>query len=256
MKVPPGNQLRYHEEIEIVGAPKNDFTPAPSNGHASTSEIGQVLAMMREDRQMFMAALERLSGAGSSQKAVEQALLLNGQVFSSAMPAVVKTLENVGGGSHSSSSNGMDEITKEFMRAAISKMMNPSDPIEAFSKMAAAMGNLGYKMGGNPNGGLATELARGLISALPQLAAHVGGIMDQYRRAEEAKLEQVKIMRGAPAHVLPRLRLRSAAAARNVIEMQPPRGDAGPYAAQSEQTMQTEQLFSTWNRNWWSCSAA
>ena len=247
-KVPPGNQLRYYEEIEIVGPPKNDFAPsASSNGNASSSEIGQVLAMMREDRQMWMAAIERLSGSGSSQKAVEQALLLNGQVFSSAMPAVVKTLEGVGGGSHGSSS--MDDLTKTFMQAAISKMLNPSDPIETFAKMATAMGSLGFKMGGNPSGGLAAELARGLIGTLPQLAAHVGGIMDQYRRAEEAKLQQVAIMRGAAGtHVITQPAAPAAQPAQtNVIEMPASaEATAGAPAAVNltqEQTMQAEQLF-------------
>jgi hypothetical protein len=253
MKVPVGDtdklQLKYNVDLKIEGTPKIGFAPAAStNGSASSSEIGQVLAMMREDRQMFMAAIERLSGAGSAQSAVQQALQLNGQVFSAAMPAVVKTLEGVGGGSHGSSP--MDELTRQFMAAAIQKMVNPADPIESFTKMANAMGALGFKTGGNNGGGLATELARGLMNALPQLTSHVAGIMDQYRRAEEAKLLQVQTMRGVPGtHVItqPAAAPAPQPAQSNVIEMQAPPADpqAAPAAGNltQEQTMQAEQLF-------------
>ena len=246
MKVPPGNQLRYYEEIEIVGAPKTDFSATSSSSNSpNNSEIAQVLAMMREDRQMFMAAIERMSGAGSSQEAVKQALTLNGQVFSAAMPAVVKTLEGVGGsGNHGA--GPMDDLTRTFMQAAISKMLNPADPIEQFAKMAGAMGTLGYKMGGNPQTSLTTELARGLLNALPQLAGHVGGIMEQYRRAEEAKLQQVAIMRGGPGtQVITQPAAPAAPApAPNVIQM--PAVDAQPPSAEQftqEQTLKTEEVF-------------
>jgi hypothetical protein len=250
MKVPIGDsdklQLKYNVDLKIEGSPKafsgqRDASPIPAN-----SEIAQVLAMMREDRQMFMAAIERLSGAGSSQEAVRQALALNGQVFSSAMPAVVKTLEGVNGTHSNGGSSGMDDLTKTFLQAAISKMLNPADPIEAFSKMAGAMSTLGFKMGGgNPNGGIAVELARGLVNALPQLAGHVGGIMDQYRRAEEAKLKTAALIRGQSITVEANHNPTPAAPAHtNVLEM--PAAPAAENSATSitpEQAMRAEEIF-------------
>ncbi|MBZ5662718.1 MAG: hypothetical protein LAO08_20140 [Acidobacteriia bacterium] len=253
MKVPVGDtdklQLKYNVDLKIEG-PQKAFSEQPaSNTGASNSEIGQVLAMMREDRQMFMAAIERLSGSGSAQSAVQQALALNGQVFSAAMPAVVKTLEGVGGGGHGSN-NPMDELTRTFLQAAITKMLNPADPIENFAKMAQAMGGLGFKMGGaNPTGGLAVELARGLMGALPQLAAHVGGIMDQYRRAEEAKMQTVAMMRGSPAPITVHPNSSPVAptpqpGTSNVIEM-PASAEpaAGATPMSPEQQMNAEQVF-------------
>jgi hypothetical protein len=248
LKIPVGEsdklQLRDNIDLKIEGVPKAFSEQGASTSVASSSEIGQVLAMMREDRQMFMAAIERLSGAGSSQEAVRQALALNGQVFSSAMPAVVKTLEGVNGGS-SNGGSGLDEITKQFMQAAISNMLNPSDPIEAFSKMAAAMGNLGYKMGGaNPNGGIAAELARGLINALPNLAGHVGGIMDNYRRAEEAKVNTAALIRGHnPAiTVAPNQPSAPQPPQTNILEMPAPPENTGG-AMSPEQQNAAEQVF-------------
>lgn len=248
LKIPPGSQLAYNEDLKIDGLPKTHSEALTSNGSAaSSSEIGQVLAMMREDRQMFMAAIERLSGSGSSQKAVEQALALNGQVFSSAMPAVVDTLARVGSANGGSNGGGgMDEITRRFLEAAISKMMNPADPIETFAKMTQAMGSIGFKMGGgNPSGGIAVELGRALIGTLPQLASHVGGIMDQYRRAEEAKLQHAALVRGqhvpaAPAAPQP------AAPPTKVLEMPAPAGDAATPAQgglTGDQAQQAEALL-------------
>jgi hypothetical protein len=174
---------------------------------------------------------------------VQQALTLNGQVFSAAMPAVVKTLEGVG--SHGAPAPSvMDDLTRQLMQAMIAKMLNPADPIENFTKMATAMGALGFKMGGNPSGGIAVELGRALISALPQLTAHVGGIMDQYARAEEAKLKHAAIVRGN--HVItsapqPQPAPPAPEPKTNVIEM-PQAEPAAPPAA-AAQADQTEQLF-------------
>jgi hypothetical protein len=249
-KIPVGEsdklQLRDNIDLKIEGAPKAFSEQGSSNSITPSGEIGQILAMMREDRQMFMAAIRELSGAGSSQKAVEQALQLNGQVFSAAMPAVVKTLEGVNGTTHSNGgSNGMDDLTKQFLQAAITKMLNPADPIEAFSKMAGAMSTLGFKMGGNPSGGLAVELARGLMGALPQLAAHVGGIMDQYRRAEEAKLQTAALIRGQTAiTVQPNPVVTPAPTPQtNVIEMPASAVQETSAGISPEQTMQAEQVL-------------
>lgn len=241
MKVPPGNQLRYYEEIEIVGPVKNNFDASVSTP-ASSDATSQLIALFREEMRAMREEMRAARGGDLGIEAVKQAMSLNGQVFSSAVPAVTAAINGGANGGHAPSP--MDELTRRFLDAAISKMLNPADPIENFAKMAQAMGSLGYKMGGaNPNGGLAAELARGLMGALPQLAAHVGGIMDQYRRAEEAKMQQVAMMKGLPApiNMAPNP---PAAPATNVIEMPPaanPSGDA-PVMTQ-EQSMNAEQLF-------------
>lgn len=249
LKVPIGDsdklQLKYNVDLKIEGSPKAFTEQGVSTSPTSTTEIGQILAMMREDRQMFMSAIRELSGAGSSQKAVEQALALNGQVFGAAMPAVVSTLQRVNEPHANNGSSGMDDLTKQFLQAAITKMLNPADPIESFSKMATAMSSLGFKMGGNANGGIAAELARGLMGALPQLAAHVGGIMDQYRRAEEAKLHHAALIRGqAPPIVVQPSPVPQPAPATNVIEMPAAPAENGTGAPMStEQSSAAEQLF-------------
>jgi hypothetical protein len=245
-KVPPGNQLRYFEEIEIVGSPKNDY-----DAHAAPTAMdatSQLIAMFREEMRAMREEMKLARGGDMGVEAIKQAMSLNGQVFTSAVPAVTNAISTAAG-AHNNGGNGMDEITKEFMRAAITRMVNPADPIESFSKMAAAMGSLGFKMNGNSSGNLAIELTRGLFNALPQLAAHVGGIMDQYRRAEEAKMQTAAIIRGqAPAmHVAPNA---PPAPQTNVIEMPPapaaenPATQSAPGAPMSpEQQQAAEQLF-------------
>jgi hypothetical protein len=236
MKVPPGNQLRYYEEIEIVGAAKNDVDVS-TLGPTASDATSQLIALFREEMRAMREEMRAARGGDLGIEAVKQAMSLNGQVFSSAVPAVTAAIN---GGAHGSG-NGMDEITKQFLQAAIAKMMNPSDPIEAFAKMAGAMGNLGFKMGGGPQVNLATELARGLMNALPQLAGHVGGIMDQYRRAEEAKMNTAALMRGAaPITVHAAQPSPSPAPQTNVLEMPPP---AAPAGITPEQQMNAEQVF-------------
>jgi hypothetical protein len=252
MKVPPGNQLRYFEEIEIVGAPKNDFISS-TTGPTAMDATSQLIALFREEMRAMREEMKASRGGDMGIEAVRQAMQLNGQVFSSAVPAVTNAISGANGSGHRDP-GPMDELTKTFMQAAIAKMLNPADPIEQFAKMATAMGTLGYKMGGaNASGSVAAELARGLLNALPQLASHVGGIMDQYRRAEEAKLQQVALMRGAPgARVITQPAAPAAPAepgpGTNVIEMPAaPATEANPAAAAgnltSEQTIQAEQLF-------------
>lgn len=250
LKVPIGDsskvQLKYNIDQKIDGTPKTESTP--SAGPTAMDATSQLIAMFREEMRAMREEMKLARGGDLGMDAVKQAMTLNGQVFSSAMPAVVKTLETVGNHSNGGSSSGMDDITREFMKAAIAKMLNPSDPIEAFAKMASAMGTLGFKMGGGAGGGIGLEIARGLMNALPQLAGHVGGIMDQYRRAEEARLQTAAIMHGksitvAPGHSSPASPGAAQPPQSNVLEMPAAPAVGAPPTLTQEQQMQAEQIF-------------
>jgi hypothetical protein len=249
MKVPPAKQLRYNEDIEIAGAPKEDAQIATP---AATDAVSQLVAMMREDRKVFLDELRQSRGGDLGLEAVKQALALNGQVFSSGASAVQTTLQNVATGGAGHAASPMDDLMKQFMTAAIAKMMNPADPIENFAKMAQAMAGLGFKM--NPMGGgggekLTDKLVMGLVNQLPTLTQHFAGIMDGYRRAEEAKANAAAITRGVqpPINVHP---IPQPAASQpppnNVIAMPAPQAEPeAPANGQptQEQLLQAEQMM-------------
>jgi hypothetical protein len=183
---------------------------------------------------------------------VKQALALNGTVFNSAASAATSTLQRLSNGGADHAPSPMDELMKQFMAAAIAKMMNPSDPIESFAKMAQAMGTLGFKMNPMGSGGgekLTDKLVMGLVNQLPTLTQHFAGIMDGYRRAEEAKANAAAIVRGVqpPINVAP-VQSPPAPQPPNVITMPSPQPDpaAAPAAngqPSSEQIAQAEEMM-------------
>jgi hypothetical protein len=242
MKCPPGSQLRYNEDLEIAGAPKED---TQIHAPAANDTTGQLIAMFRDEMRSLREEMKTARGGDLGLEAVKQALQLNGTVFSSAATAATGTLQRLaeGGGSHAP--NPMEGMMMQFMTAAISKMMNPADPIENFAKMAQAMAGIGFKIGGGAGSEkLMDKLALGLVNQLPVLTQHVAGIMDGYRRAEEAKLNAAAIQRGMqpPINVQPI----PPAAPSNVIAMPAPVPDpttAANGAASPEQLAQAEQML-------------
>ena len=246
MKVPPGKQLRYNVDIQIAGTPKRAEEIRPAANDATS----QMIAMFREELKSLRDELRVSRGGDLGLEAVKQALALNGTVFSSAATAATGTLQKLADGNGGAHAPGpMDDIMKQFMAAAIAKMLNPADPIENFSKMAQAMGALGFKMGGMAGSGekLTDKLVMGLVNQLPTLTQHFSGIMDGYRRAEEAKLNALALARGMqpPINVTPQPQPAAAPPPNNVVQMPSPQWEAPPANAQPtpEQIAQAEQMM-------------
>lgn len=105
-----------------------------------------------------------------------------------------------------------DDLTREFMRAMIVKMMNPPDPLDQIKTIIALMSALNTN-GGNPmvdkiiNGALdrfmnAPAVAPGgtvstgaaLVSQLPQIASYVSEAVKEWRVGSEAQLQTAQIM--------------------------------------------------------------
>jgi len=249
LKVGPGLQLRYNVDLKISGQPLNQPETRPNvmPGDAQS----QLLYMFREEMKALREELRQSRGGDLGLEAVKQALALNGTVFSSAATAATGTLQRLAdGGSGGGHAPGpMEDLMKTFMTAAIAKMLNPADPIENFSKMAQAMGALGFKMGGAPGGEkLVDKLALGLVNQLPMLTQHVSGIMDGYRRAEEAKLNALAITRGMqpPINVAPQPQPAAPPPPSNVVQMPSPQSEAPPVSngePTPEQVAQAEQMM-------------
>jgi hypothetical protein len=250
LKVGPGLQLRYNVDLKIGGQPitsaEQPRQPIPGDA------MSQLIFMVRDELKSLREELRTSRGGDLGLEAVKQALTLNGTVFNSAAAAATNTLEKLANGSGSHAAGPMDDIMKQFMAAAIAKMLNPADPIENFTKMASAMGALGFKM--NPMGGgggekLTDKLVMGLVNQLPTLTQHFGSIMDGYRRAEEAKLNAAAITRGVhpPINVSPIQQPAAPAPPPNVITMPAPQPEPAAPAANGqpsqEQLLQAEQMM-------------
>lgn len=248
LKVGPGLQLRYNVDLKISGQPLNvvERSVNPMPGDAQS----QLLFMFREEIKALREELRASRGGDLGLEAVKQALALNGTVFNSAAAAATNTLQNLAnhGNGGTPAPNPMEGMMMQFMQAAIAKMVNPSDPIETFAKMANAMAGLGFKMGGAGGGEkLVDKLAVGLVNQLPMLTQHVAGIMDGYRRAEEAKLNALAITRGIqpPINVAPQPQPAAPPPPNNVVQMPSPQPEAPPANGEPspEQIAQAEQMM-------------
>jgi hypothetical protein len=86
-----------------------------------------------------------------------------------------------------------DDLTRQLLQAAISKLLNPSDPIETFAKMMSAMKGLGFD-GGSAKSSVGAELVRAVGGAIPQIMDGV----KSYTLAvtKQAELEMMRLSHG------------------------------------------------------------
>jgi hypothetical protein len=186
-----GPQIIINEDFRVEGAQKAPATNGPSPNVGNMDANGQLVAMLREELRSMRDELKTVTASGVTSKAVEQAVGLSGQVFSSAVGAAQTTLANITGKSGGHEPGPMDELNKQLMQAMIAKLLNPADPIEQFAKMVSAMKgfNLG---GGREGGGIAMELVR----QVPNITNTLASGIREWRMAEEARARQVAGLRG------------------------------------------------------------
>ena len=200
-------QVRFTVDFELAGVPKKPEeigdvraaigTNGSAGGYAAMgSETSMVL---RELVGMLRDELRAARGGGASETAVNNAVALSGQVFSSAVGAATETLRQVNGAG-SAAPNPMDDLTKQFMAAAIGKLLNPSDPIETFGKMMLAMKAINDQSGG---GGAQQEtLVQTVVRVLPQVLDKVQSGMANMATLRQQELEIMRLRGGAPPNAI------------------------------------------------------
>jgi hypothetical protein len=155
------------EKVVIEGKPKNpDDAPAASIVQSgSRGELSELVLVMNRQTDLLERVLARQDRSPLVEEGVRSAIGLQADVFRTGVEAVRGTLTAT---SPAPSANPLDELTRTFLQAAITKMLNPADPIEAFSKMATAFSALNLGGGGSPNIGV--EIVKQIGSALPHIA--------------------------------------------------------------------------------------
>jgi hypothetical protein len=184
--------------------PQNSADSAPNSNRGDTSDLAQVMNRMMD----FIERRDNPAGAQSATSLVidgaRGAMDIQRQAFTSA----ATTLAAQPGGAPASKSEAMLERVFEILLTRALTPVSPTDPIETFSKMVAAMNTLGFgKAAGSSNIGLE------LVRALPQVLGTISDGMKNYAMASEAQARIASARGGAPQPVL---------APRPVPQPQPP----------------------------------
>jgi len=189
-------QLRYSPNFSIAGIPiepsTTEATSSGEMGSASGSETMQLMRLMVQQNQVLLDKLVASSGGTMAADSVLNALSLSGEVFRSAVPAITESIALGRGPQPAPAPNPMEEVMRQFMVAAISKMMNPADPIETFVKLAGAM----QSIPGFGGGGHAAKPT--MIGEISGLMPHVARIFESFRDQSNNALRMATLNGGRP----------------------------------------------------------
>ena len=170
-----GQIYKRLERFVAEGAPKDpDEAPASASNIAgnlpANGEMGLLAQILHQQNQLFKELLERSNTRPAVDDAMRGALELQRDGFRSVVSEVRAIQPNA-----APAPNPMDDLMRQFMTAAITKMMNPADPIEAFSKMATAFTslNLGNAAGGTHAPSIGVEIVRAIGPSIGQIAQAV-----------------------------------------------------------------------------------
>ena len=210
-RIPPkGQQLKYKVGLKIDGAPITSSVGGSfsSNGNAATSNdpLMRFVDMMDRRMQQMEAKLDAASGSGAASKAVEQAVALTGQVFSSATAAATGTLQHIaGGGNRNPLVEGLEllKAAKEILAPPAAAGGPVSNSVKDFLEMLTAI--KGARLLGAPAAGnTVAQLAIEGIRVLPQAISEGVKGLEHWHLAEEARARQLALQRGAqPIDVTP-----------------------------------------------------
>lgn len=206
---PKAQQLKYKKQIVIDGSPRSYAPANGANGSSYTAglpaqpgdPIMQLVTILREEMKSMREELRLSRGGDATTRAVDQAVQLTGQVFSSATAAATQTLSRIADANHSApAANPMNDLQTKLFDALLQKLLSPADPIKQFGEMMTAMKALGFGSPGEGagNDNVAAKLALEGIRTLPQ-ALHEGVKgLEQWRIAEELRFRTAQTMRGGP----------------------------------------------------------
>jgi hypothetical protein len=193
-----GAQLRYSLIVRIFGKPKDPDEVSAQDHSMPKGEMGMILKAFQDSQRELIAELRAARGGDAASNAVNQAVNLSGQVFSSAVQSATTAIAKVTGNGGAPQNDPMRDMMMQFMQAAIAKMMSPTDPIDTFSKMATAMGNLGF----GPKGeGRSSGIAQELLRMAPTVLSEINKGIVSMATMREQELRAAILARGAQTQV-------------------------------------------------------
>jgi hypothetical protein len=229
LKMKRGPQLIINDDFQLEGPARTPgVNGAAAVGTVGTPSEGALLTTINA----LIEELRAARGGTLATDAIRSAMTLQGQVFGAGVEAVKSTLSHVAPAAPQA--NSMDDLNKALMQAVIAKILNPSDPIESFSKMATAMKALpGFGGGGTDKTGIALELVR----QVPTIANTLVQGATAWRMAEESRERQIALTRGVQAQ--PPINVTPASHS-NVVEMPAPAAPAAAAAPAPAPQVQVE----------------
>lgn len=187
------------------GTPLAPGTAAPGGEGALLTTINALVEELRAAR-----------GGNVLQESIKNAIALNASVFSAAMPAVTKTLENAAGNPNATPTR--DPLLEKLLTASIERLINPpaANSLKETMEMIALLKGSGLMGAADSKTNMALELVR----QVPTVASTLVQGVEHWRFAEEARARQAAIMRTGPQPI----NVPPAAPAQpsNVISMPPP----------------------------------
>jgi len=184
-----GDLIIFNEDFSCEGPARTpaDISSSASvstnqNGHSASDPLIMAMTALIDE-------LRAARGGTNVQDSIRTAMQLNAEALrmgvDGARNAVATAVPPV------APNNPMDDLTRQFMAAAIQKMLNPADPIVAFSAMVTAMEKLGFGKGSGERSSLAVEALR----QLPEVGKYALGAFTEFRRAKEIEATAVENMR-------------------------------------------------------------
>lgn len=197
-------QLRFSFEFDIEGMPKRaeEIESAKaangSGGAAAPSYSGmgsETTMVLRELVGMLRDELRAARGGGASETAVQNAVQLSGQVFSSAVGAATETLRNVNGAAPAAPSP-QNALIDRLLTAMVDRMLNPpapADPLATFERVSTVLKNLSAGEGGGHES-LAQTIARIAPVVLDKVQSGLANVVT----LRQQELELMRMRGGAP----------------------------------------------------------
>lgn len=188
-------QLSYNVDFEIAGLPKEpDEITAAASTSSGSSDIAQLVALMREQNQSLLAELREARGSGIQNEAAKQALALNSQMFSGAASAIANTAQSIANGGVSHTPSPMDEFMRQFMSAAMTRLLAPPEEsgLKKTLEMIQLLKDNGLVGGAAPKADMATTL----VSMAPQILSKITEGMSAMAKMRETELQAIMLQRG------------------------------------------------------------
>lgn len=184
-----GPEMLFRESFEAEGAPIVSTVPPVASAPAGEGREPSDLALVLNRLVDLIERRDNPAGSTLVLEAARNGMTIQADGLRAASQAIASVQPAAPAASRS------EALMDRFMEAMIAKMINPpspTDPIETFAKMMAAMKGLGFPGGGGGGNNWGMELVRNL----PTMLGEVGRGLENYKAVAEANARVAEINAG------------------------------------------------------------